>query len=137
MLFFLGIYGREDIWSRWSSERMQQHIAEHEVFEKEITDAGVLVFKGPLPFSWEGKTVRVRGGKTIVNDGVPPVRLQLGGIFLIECKDMDEAVSWAARIPNARLETEENEVQVLPATIEHFKSDEWMKLVPEKASAGA
>jgi hypothetical protein len=133
MHYFAGVYGREDIWSRWSAERMQRHIAAHREYEKALREAGVLVSHGPLPFSWEGKTVRVRGGKTLVTNGAAPVRLQLGGFYILECKDIDEAVGWAARMPNASLEVEENEVQVIPLTIEHFKSDEWMKLVPQSA----
>jgi hypothetical protein len=47
-------------------------------------------------------TVRVRDGKTITSDGpFTETKEQIGGYYLFECKDLDEAISWAARIPSA------------------------------------
>jgi hypothetical protein len=49
-------------------------------------------------------TVRVRDGKTLVTDGpFAETREQLGGYYLIEAKDLDEALAIAARIPSARI----------------------------------
>jgi hypothetical protein len=127
--YLLAIYGREDIWSKWTTERMEVHMAAHAAYEQELRDAGVLVVPGLLPFSWESKTVRVRDGETLVDDGVPGTRLQLGGFFIIECGDIDEAVAWAAKMPNAALAREENEVQVRPIDVSHFKSDAWVERV--------
>ena len=48
-------------------------------------------------------TVRVRNGKTTVTDGpFAETKEQLGGYYLVEAKDLDEAISIAARIPGAR-----------------------------------
>jgi hypothetical protein len=48
-------------------------------------------------------TVRVRDGKTLTTDGpFAETREQLAGYFLVEAKDLDEAIKIAARIPNAR-----------------------------------
>jgi hypothetical protein len=53
-------------------------------------------------------SVRVRDGKRLVTDGpFAETREQLGGYFLIEAKDLDEAIGIAARIPAARLGTVE------------------------------
>src|ERR1700712_3674167 len=108
MHYLLAIYGREDIWSKWTPARMEIHIDAHAAYEQELRDAGVLVVPGLLPFSWESKTVRVRDGQTIVDDGVPGARLQLGGFFIVDCADIDEAVAWAAKMPNAALAAGEN-----------------------------
>lgn len=48
-------------------------------------------------------TVRVRGGKTAITDGpYAETREQLGGYYLVDAKDLDEAIAIAARIPSAR-----------------------------------
>lgn len=47
-------------------------------------------------------TVRVRDGKTILTDGpFAETKEQLGGFYLVECADLDEALRWAAEIPSA------------------------------------
>ena len=47
-------------------------------------------------------TVRVRDGKTVTTDGpFAETKEQLGGYYLLECKDLDEAIALAARIPSA------------------------------------
>jgi len=49
-------------------------------------------------------TVRVRDGKRMITDGpFAETREQLGGFYLIECKDLDEAIEWAAKIPGAKI----------------------------------
>ncbi len=48
-------------------------------------------------------TVRVRNGKTLVTDGpFAETKEQLGGYYLVDAKDLDEAIAIAARIPGAR-----------------------------------
>jgi hypothetical protein len=63
-------------------------------------------------------TVRVRAGKQIVTDGpFAETREQLGGYYLVEAKDLDEARSIAARIPSARHGSiEVRPVLAMPAT---------------------
>jgi hypothetical protein len=47
-------------------------------------------------------TVRVQGGKVLVTDGpFAETKEQLAGYYILECKDLDEALGWAARIPTA------------------------------------
>jgi hypothetical protein len=47
--------------------------------------------------------VRVRDGKTLTTDGpFAETKEQLGGFYLLDCKDLDEALSYAAKIPSAR-----------------------------------
>jgi hypothetical protein len=48
-------------------------------------------------------TVRVQDGETVVTDGpFAETKEQLGGFYLIECADMDEAIAWAAKVPSSR-----------------------------------
>jgi hypothetical protein len=46
-------------------------------------------------------TVRVRGGKPLTTDGpFAETKEQLGGLYILDCKDLDEAIAWASRIPS-------------------------------------
>ena len=48
-------------------------------------------------------TVKVRNGERLVTDGpFAETKEQLGGFYLLECKDLDEAIEWAAKIPGAQ-----------------------------------
>ena len=48
-------------------------------------------------------TVRVRDGERLLTDGpFAETKEQLGGFYALECKDLDEALAWAARIPEAQ-----------------------------------
>ncbi|HXG50027.1 MAG TPA: YciI family protein [candidate division Zixibacteria bacterium] len=75
----------------------------HELYEK-----GVYVAANPLQPAASATSVRVRDGKRFVTDGpFAETREQLGGYFLIEASDLDEALDVAARIPVARKGTVE------------------------------
>jgi hypothetical protein len=68
----------------------------------EAKAAGVLVHSESLRPVTDATTVRVRNGKTLTTDGpFAETHEQLGGIFLLDCKDLDEAIGWAAKMPGA------------------------------------
>ena len=70
--------------------------------------AGQYLAAAPLHPTAAATSVRVRGGKRLVTDGpFAETREQLGGYFLIEAKDLDEAIAVAERIPGARWGTVE------------------------------
>ena len=47
-------------------------------------------------------TVRIKGGKTMTTDGpFAETKEQLGGFYMVNCKDLDEALEWASQIPSA------------------------------------
>jgi hypothetical protein len=78
-------------------------MADYGIFTKDIVASGH--FKGGerLKPSDTASTVRVRGGKTLTTHGpFAETHEQLGGYYLVEAKDLDEAVAIAARIPGAR-----------------------------------
>jgi len=65
--------------------------------------AGVLVDSAPLHPVRSATTLRVREGETLLTDGpFAELKEQLGGYYLLECADLDEALRWAATIPAAR-----------------------------------
>ena len=71
---------------------------------EEMKAAGVLVSNTGLSPVANATTVRVREGKALITDGpFAETHEQLGGFFLLDCKDLDEALRWAAKIPSAKL----------------------------------
>jgi hypothetical protein len=65
--------------------------------------AGVLVDSGPLQDPSTATTIRVRESKRLVVDGpFAEVREQVGGYYVLDCANLDDAVDWAAQIPSAR-----------------------------------
>ena len=70
---------------------------------EEMKTAGVLISNNGLSSVANATTVRVREGRTLITDGpFAETHEQLGGFFLLECKDLDEALRWAEKIPHAR-----------------------------------
>jgi len=68
----------------------------------DMKSAGVWVSSSGLRPVADATTVRVRDGKRLITDGpFAETHEQLGGFFLLECKDLDEALRWAGQIPTA------------------------------------
>ena len=64
--------------------------------------AGVYLFNYGLSPVTDATTVRIRNGETVTTDGpFAETPEQLGGYFLLDCKDRDDAIGWAAKIPYA------------------------------------
>jgi hypothetical protein len=87
---------------------------------QELHSSGHYRAASPLHPTPTATSVRVREGKRLVTDGpFAETREQLGGYFLIEAKDLDEAIGIAGRIPAARFGTVEirpvMEIPGLPA----------------------
>ena len=71
---------------------------------EEMKTAGVLVSQNGLSPVANATTVRIREGKALITDGpFAETHEQFGGFFLLDCKDLDEALRWAAKIPSAML----------------------------------
>jgi hypothetical protein len=118
MKYMLLIYFEE---KEGLSERERQDCyKESTELAQQLRSKGQYVAANPLQPTSTATTVRVRDGKRLVTDGpFAETREQLGGYFLIESKDRDEAVAVAARIPMARMGTVEVrpviEISGLPA----------------------
>jgi hypothetical protein len=70
---------------------------------KEVKAAGVLLSNNGLDPVANATTVRVREDKTLITDGpFAETHEKLGGYFLLECNDLDEAIRWAEKIPAAK-----------------------------------
>lgn len=99
------IYGDENALSAAEREQCYRDSAE---LAHQLHAAGQYLAASPLQPTSTATSVRVRSGKPLVIDGpFAETREQLGGYFLIEAKNVDEAVAVAARIPLARVGTVE------------------------------
>jgi hypothetical protein len=89
-----------------------------------LNDAGLLVSSGRLHHTPSATTVRVRSGEAEVTDGPFAVTKEiLGGYYLLECADLDEALKHAARVPIARYGSVEVRPVMDKSQIEaHFKA---------------
>jgi hypothetical protein len=75
-------------------------------YTESLRQSGHYIVSNALQRARTARTVRVRAGKTTTTDGpFAETKEQLGGFFLIEAKDIDEACALAARFPPARLST--------------------------------
>lgn len=79
-----------------------QVMAEYNAFTKESTDAGVNLGGEALQPVTVATTVQVRDGQTLTTDGpFAETKEGLGGFYILECKDLDEALAWAAKCPGS------------------------------------
>ncbi len=76
--------------------------AAYGAFTQELQAAGAMLAGEALQPATTATTVRVRDGKALLSDGpFAETREQLGGFYMVNCKDIDEALKWAAKIPGA------------------------------------
>ena len=67
-----------------------------------LNESGLFRFGMPLDFTSSATTVRVRDDERVITDGpFAETKEQLGGFYVLECKDLDEALDWAAKCPGA------------------------------------
>ena len=99
------IYGPADTEGQGTPEEWQQVMAEYGEFGEKAGAAGVIRGGEALQDTATATTVRVeggRGGDVIHTDGpFAETKEVLGGFYLLECADLDEALTWAAQIPGA------------------------------------
>ena len=85
------------------SGEFAQMLTEFQSATAAMAASGVLVDSGPLQPPSAASMLRVRDGKTLVSDGpFPETKEGIGGYYVLDCADLDEAIRWAATIPSAR-----------------------------------
>ncbi len=103
MRYMLLIYASEEDNSHMTDEERSAIMAGHGKFAQEATQRGILLGGAPLQPISTARTIKVRKGKTLITDGpFAETKEQLAGTYILECKDIDEAIELAARIPDAR-----------------------------------
>ncbi len=103
MKYLLLIYENEQAWAGLSEAEAGAIIGEYTRFTEDLRVAGKLLGGEPLEPTSTASTVRVRDGKASVTDGpFAETKEQLGGFYLVEASDLDDALAIAGRIPGAR-----------------------------------
>ncbi|MCB9495341.1 MAG: YciI family protein [Fibrobacteria bacterium] len=103
MKYLCLIYGVEANLATCSNEEMGKMILDYEAFARGIVQTGQYVAGEALQPTSTATTVRVRDGKTTVTDGpFAETKEQLGGFYMVEAADLNDAIQIASRIPGAR-----------------------------------
>lgn len=102
MKYMFLIYGSEAAANSRPEAEGQAEMAAYFAFNDEARKAGVYVEADALMPIATATTVRVQNGATLTTDGpFAETREQLGGYYILDCKDLDEAIAWAQKIPGA------------------------------------
>jgi hypothetical protein len=102
MKFLALIYNDESMYAEATPEQTAATFQAHGEFGEAAREAGVFGGGDGLQPTVTATTVRVRGGERLLTDGpYAETKEQLGGYYVLECKDLDEALAWAERIPEA------------------------------------
>ncbi len=107
------IYENEADWEGLSDEDRSASVARHIAFARELRDEGRFLYGDGLQPTSTATTVRRSGDRTVVTDGpFAETKEQLGGFYVIEARDLDQALEDAARISNRAGEV----IEVRPIT---------------------
>jgi hypothetical protein len=102
MRYALIICGDESAMAAASPEEGAAMMAAYEAFGHEMGERGVLRGGERLRPSTDATTVQVRDGKVLTSDGpFAETKEQIGGFYIAECADLDEAIEVASKIPGA------------------------------------
>jgi hypothetical protein len=101
MKYMLIIAGHEGGWEDRTPEEAKAEMGRWFAYTQELEDAGALLAGEGLQESATATTVRIReDGERVVTDGpFAETKEQVGGFYLIECADLDEALEWAKKVP--------------------------------------
>lgn len=102
MRYLLLIYASEAAYARMTQEERTALMQAHSAFANEAQKRGLLTGGEQLQPTSTATTVRIRNGKTLITDGpFAETKEQLAGSYILNCKDLDEAIEMAAKTPDA------------------------------------
>ena len=103
MKYAFTIYGDESQRESANEEDLKAVSQAYGAVTQEMNEKGVFVAGDGLYPTQTATTVRVRGGDRAVTDGpFAETKEQLGGFYVLDVKDLDEAIEWAAKIPGSQ-----------------------------------
>jgi hypothetical protein len=103
MRYALLIYHNEAANAQMSEAEQQAMMGAYNSFTQEVQKSGMMRGGEALQPTATATTVRVRSGKSLTTDGpFAETKEQLGGFYLIECENLDDAIEIAAKIPDAK-----------------------------------
>ena len=104
MQYMMLIYSADSAEPTPGTPEMDAHMGAYMAFTQDIKEKGLMVAGDPLQSVSTATTVRVRDGNTQTIDGpFAETKETLGGYYILDCKDLDEAIEYASRIPSAKL----------------------------------
>lgn len=104
MKFALLLNGAESEWNALGEDAQAAAMGDYYSVTEAMKEAGVYVGGEALTPSATATTLRIRDGERMVTDG-PFIESKeiLGGFYVIDCASVDEALDWAARLPDAKI----------------------------------
>lgn len=103
MRYLLMIYSNEQQDAQHTPEQGEAIMQAYYAFTNELQESGAMLGGEALHPTNSATTVRVRNGQTSSTDGpFAETKEQLGGFYMINCDNLDEAIKWAAKIPGAK-----------------------------------
>jgi hypothetical protein len=101
MKYMLTLISEEGGWEDATPEQMKAEMDRWEEFGKALEKAGAFLAGEGLQESATATTVRIGdGGDRVVTDGpFAETKEQVGGFYLLECENLDEAIEWAKQVP--------------------------------------
>jgi hypothetical protein len=103
MQYILLIYGDEKEWDSYPPEAQAAQFQAYEEYTKWLADKGWIRAGDPLHGTDQATTVRVREGKLLTTDGpFAETKEQLGGYYIVECENLDQAIEAASKVPAAQ-----------------------------------
>jgi hypothetical protein len=106
MRYLLMICLDEESYAAMSPEEAAASMAEYGRFGETMSERGLLQGGERLRPTSDATTVRVRDGEVVTSDGpFAETKEQIGGYYVVDCKDLDEAIEVASKIPGARIGT--------------------------------
>ncbi|MCB0060521.1 MAG: YciI family protein [Caldilineaceae bacterium] len=102
MRYLLLIYSDETLDTQATQAEIEAMMGAYWAFTKELRESGKNLGGEALQPTATATTVRVRDGKRLTTDGpFAETKEQLGGFYMVEADNLDEAIAWAAKIPGA------------------------------------
>jgi hypothetical protein len=103
MKYLLMIYSNEADFAQATPEQMEAVMGEYFAFTKDLTERGINKGAESLHDTSQATTLRMQNGKYVVTDGpFAETKEQLGGYYLIDCKDLNEAIEIAKQCPGSK-----------------------------------
>jgi hypothetical protein len=102
MRYMLLIVGDESRFADMSPEDARAQMQRWSEYSQELVAAGAFVSGEGLQTSTTATTLRVQDGDRVLTDGpFAETKERIGGFYVIDCRDLDEAIDWAAKLPSA------------------------------------
>ena len=103
MKYVLLIYGNENMTANMPEEMLYAFMGEYEQYTRDMIEAGVRLAGEALQPTAAATTVTVQDGKTVTTHGpFAETKEQLGGFYLLEADNLDQAIEWASKCPEAK-----------------------------------